>query len=56
MAEFGDIVVGLDLGGVGLGLKAESGDEICGHLGPIHFRVGSEVSIEVAHGTVDFAH
>ncbi|MNT12286.1 hypothetical protein D3C72_1472090 [compost metagenome] len=53
--QLGDVVVGLDLGGVGVPGQAEGSHELLGELVPVHFRVSAHVGVVVAHGAVDLA-
>ena len=53
--QLGDIVVRLDLGGVGVPGQTQGGNELLGELVPVHFRIGADVGVVVADCTVDLA-
>jgi hypothetical protein len=52
---FGRPVVRLDLRCVGIRIQAECGDEALAYCAPVRIRVGDQVGIEIADGTVEFA-
>ena len=54
--QLGDVVVRLDLGGIGVPGQAQVLlDEFAGVGFPVHVRIGGQVGVVVAHGTVDLA-
>ena len=53
--ELRHVVVGLDLGGVGIPGQAQGFDETAGEGRPVHLWVGSVVGVVVAHRAVDLA-
>ena len=54
--QLGDVVVRLDLGGVGVPAQAQvTFDELAGVGFPVDARVGRQVRVVVAHGAVDLA-
>jgi glutathione S-transferase len=55
VAQLGDVVVWLDLDGVGVPVEAEPRDETLGERRPVHLGVGRQVGVEVANRAVDLA-
>lgn len=55
MEEFRDVVVRLDLGGIGVESEAEGLDECAADRRPIGLRIRRQVRVVVADGTIHFA-
>ncbi len=56
MEVFGHPVVRFDLNGVGVPCQSQRAHELLGQLVPVDVRVGGQVGVVVAHGTIDLAH
>src|SRR5690606_23911739 len=55
VAQLGDVVVRLDLGGVRIEGQAQRLDETAREGGPVHVRIAGDVGVVVADGAVDLA-
>ena len=52
--QFGDIVMWLNLGGIGIKGQPKAGDKVFGIFCPVNMWVGWQVRVVVAHRTIDF--